>query len=281
MVEPEVDRRLLRELELMGFPINRATRALYSTGSCSLEAALDWVIEHENDSDIDQIPLVPINIKIEDGNQFSLPEEVNLEAKKMWQNTICNAKNFEDPKTSQTEVEKVTTGIREATINDSKNTEDERESILSMIRTKREEEKRIREKQLKDDQVERKTKLGLPNENPKVAQPIVPPKNEKDENAKVKRAFQTLLRIVGNVAKNPNEDKYRRIRLSNHAFQERVGNFKGGIEFLELCGFEKTKEGEELYLLLPRDKVDVQLLNSAGSELLSAMSNPYFGLLSQ
>lgn len=40
-----------------------------------------------------------------------------------------------------------------------------------------------------------------------------------DEDAKVKRAFQTLLRIVGNVGKNPNEDKYRRIRLSNHAFQ--------------------------------------------------------------
>ncbi|XP_078175916.1 uncharacterized protein LOC144569439 [Carex rostrata] len=356
MVEPEVDRRLLRELELMGFPINRATRALYSTGSCSLEAALDWVIEHENDSDIDQILLVPFNIKIEDGNQFSLPEEVNLEAKKMWQNTICNAKNFEDLKTSQTEVEKVTTAIREATINDSKNTEDERERILSMIRTKGEEEKRVREKQLKDDQkekmktnkelmeakgqleesqrkrslaqaglekeeerrarerirrrieddkAERRSKLGLPNENPKVAQPIVPQnekkeagtllakpeqfqdclrslkRNHKDEDAKVKRAFQTLLRIVGNIGKNPNEDKYRRIRLSNHAFQERVGNFKGGIEFLELCGFEKTKEGEEMYLLLPKDKVDVQLLNSAGSELLSAMSNPYFGLLSQ
>jgi UBX domain-containing protein 1/4 len=40
-----------------------------------------------------------------------------------------------------------------------------------------------------------------------------------DEDAKVKRAFQTLLRIVGNIAKNPNEDKYRTIRLSNPAFQ--------------------------------------------------------------
>jgi UBX domain-containing protein 1/4 len=40
-----------------------------------------------------------------------------------------------------------------------------------------------------------------------------------DENAKAKRTFQTLLRIVGNIAKNPNEEKYRRIRLNNPAFQ--------------------------------------------------------------
>jgi uncharacterized UBP type Zn finger protein len=102
MAESEVDRRLLRELEFMGFPTNRATRALYCTGiffpalfvfsflplfvfsfefelafstddfimklmfsgNCNLEAALDWVIEHENDSisDIDQIPLVRLTL---------------------------------------------------------------------------------------------------------------------------------------------------------------------------------------------------------------------------
>jgi UBX domain-containing protein 1/4 len=66
-----------------------------------------------------------------------------------------------------------------------------------------------------------------------------------------------------------------------HKSQEKVGKYKGGIEFLELCGSEKTKQGEELYLLMPRDKINVPLLNRAGSELISAMSNPYFGLLSQ
>jgi hypothetical protein len=51
----------------------------------------------------------------------------------------------------------------------------------------------------------------------------------------------------------------------------------GGLEFLELCGFEETKEGEFLYL--PRDKVDMAVLNTAGYELKSAMTNPFFGLL--
>ncbi|KAJ4773149.1 ubiquitin-associated (UBA)/TS-N domain-containing protein [Rhynchospora pubera] len=387
MAELEVDTGLLKELELIGFPTNRATRALYYTGNCSLEAALNWVIEHENDSDIDQMLLVPVSINIEDGNQFSLPEELNLKAQKMRERYNRNAKKLEEPKTLQkleepktlqTEVDKVTTAIGETTIKDPKNTEDERGRILEMLRTKREEERRTREMQLKEDQLERmrtnkelmeakrqleasqrkrsveqaglekeeerkarerirrrieqdkaerRVKLGLPNEGPKAADPIVPsiiekvglpiegPKaadpivppiiekkeaepflvkseqfkdclrsfkrNHKDENAKVQRAFQTLLKIVGNIAKYPNEDKYRRIRLSNPIFSERVGIFEGAIEFLELCGFEKAEEGEEQYLLMPKDKINVQLLNSAGNEILSAMSNPYFGLLSK
>jgi hypothetical protein len=46
--------------------------------------------------------------------------------------------------------------------------------------------------------------------------------------------------------------------------QERVGSLKGGV-------------GE--FLVLPRDKVDAMLLNTAGSELNSAINNPFFGVL--
>lgn len=35
----------------------------------------------------------------------------------------------------------------------------------------------------------------------------------------MKRAFQTLLTFVGNVARNPDEEKYRKIRLTNQSFQ--------------------------------------------------------------
>lgn len=52
---------------------------------------------------------------------------------------------------------------------------------------------------------------------------------------------------------------------------------KGGIEFLELCGFEKTEGGD--FLHLPSDKLDMERLNAAGSLLRSAMTNPFFGLL--
>jgi hypothetical protein len=52
---------------------------------------------------------------------------------------------------------------------------------------------------------------------------------------------------------------------------------RGGIEFLELCGFEKIEGGE--FLFLARDKVDMAVLHSAGAELDSAIRNPFFGVL--
>lgn len=101
-------------------------------------------------------------------------------------------------------------------------------------------------------------------------------RNHQGEHARVRRAFETLLNYVANVAKNPNEEKYRKIRLSNRLFQERVGSLNEGVEFLELCGFERRGD----FLYLPREKVDTTLLNSAGSVLNSALTNPFFGVLS-
>ncbi|DAD49773.1 TPA_asm: hypothetical protein HUJ06_031811 [Nelumbo nucifera] len=57
MVVPEVDAKLLEELEAMGFSKARATRALHYCGNVSVEAAVNWVVEHENDLDIDEMPL--------------------------------------------------------------------------------------------------------------------------------------------------------------------------------------------------------------------------------
>jgi hypothetical protein len=59
--------------------------------------------------------------------------------------------------------------------------------------------------------------------------------------------------------------------------QDRVGSLEGGIRFLELCGFEKIESDE--FFFLARDKVDMAVLNSAGSELTSAINNPFFGVL--
>ncbi|GKV16701.1 hypothetical protein SLEP1_g27303 [Rubroshorea leprosula] len=83
MVVPEVDKKLLEELELMGFPTARATRALHYSGNTSLEAAVNWVVEHENDPDIDQMPMVPLNSKVEAPKSSLTPEEMKLKAQEL------------------------------------------------------------------------------------------------------------------------------------------------------------------------------------------------------
>lgn len=306
MIAPEVDKKLLEELEAMGFPTARATRALHYSGNTSLEAAVNWVVEHENDSDIDEMPLVPVNTKVEAPKQSLTPEEMKIKAQELRER--ARKKKEEEEKRMEREKEKERIRVGKELLEAKRiEEENERKRILALRRAEKEEEQRAREKirqKLEEDKAERRRKLGLPPEDPAAVKPsasvvqekktFLPVKpvtkveqmreclrslkqNHKDEDAKVKRAFHTLLTYIGNVAKNPDEEKFRKIRLTNPSFQERVGGLKGGIEFLELCGFEKIEGGE--FLFLPRDKVEMAVLNSAGSELNSAIVNPFFGVL--
>lgn len=306
MIAPEVDKKLLEELEAMGFPMARATRALHYSGNTSLEAAVNWVVEHENDSDIDEMPLVPVNTKVEAPKPSLTPEEMKIKAQELRER--ARKKKEEEEKRMEREKEKERIRVGKELLEAKRiEEENERKRILALRRAEKEEEQRAREKirqKLEEDKAERRRKLGLPPEDPAAVKPsasvvqekktFLPVKpvtkveqmreclrslkqNHKDEDAKVKRAFHTLLTYIGNVAKNPDEEKFRKIRLTNPSFQERVGGLKGGIEFLELCGFEKIEGGE--FLFLPRDKVEMAVLNSAGSELNSAIVNPFFGVL--
>ena len=47
-----------------------------------------------------------------------------------------------------------------------------------------------------------------------------------------------MCRYIGNVASNPGEDKFRRIRISNAAFQSKVASVPHSTEFLEIVGFK-------------------------------------------
>ncbi|KAK4266647.1 hypothetical protein QN277_027537 [Acacia crassicarpa] len=305
MVVPEVDKKVLEELESMGFPTARATRALHYSGNAGLEAAVNWVVEHENDPDIDQMPLVPANTKVEAPKPSLTPEQ--LKAKQQELRERARKKKEEEEKRMEREREKERIRIGKELLEAKRiEEENERKRLLALRKAEKEEERRAREKirlKLEEDKAERRRRLGLPPEEPSAPKPsnVVEEKksslpvrpatkaeqmreclrslkqNHKDDDARVKRAFQTLLTYVGNVAKSPDEEKFRRIRLSNQTFQERVGALKGGIDFLEICGFEKVEGGE--FLFLARDKVDKAVLNSAGSELDSAIKNPFFGVL--
>ncbi|XP_024026401.1 UBX domain-containing protein 1 isoform X2 [Morus notabilis] len=283
MAVPKVNENLLGELESMGFPLARATRALHYSGNISIEDAVNWIVDHENDADIDQMPLETIDIGIDSDETFHMTEEMERKAQLLWDR--ARIKKEEEEKRLEREKEKVRIRSGKELIEAKRIAEEnERKRNLALRQLEKEEEKRAREKirwKLEQDKLERRSKLAMAPKNLAATKTSTTDEQEKqNDDARVRRAFQALLIYVGNVARNPNEEKYRKIRMNNPLFQERVGSLKGGVEFLELCGFERTTEGGE-FLYLPRDKVKIAVLNSAGSELKSAITNPFFGLLSR
>ncbi|KAG6586194.1 UBX domain-containing protein 1-A, partial [Cucurbita argyrosperma subsp. sororia] len=87
----EVKQKLLRKVESLGFSRARAARALHVTGNASFEDAIDWIVHHENDPDIDQVPLVAIEIDIESPEPFHITEETKKKANELrYDARICS-----------------------------------------------------------------------------------------------------------------------------------------------------------------------------------------------
>ncbi|KAF4370267.1 hypothetical protein G4B88_012951 [Cannabis sativa] len=304
MYVPKVNESFLNQLESMGFPLAQSTRALHYSGNNSIEDAVNWIIDHENDPDIDQMPLVStdIDISIDSTEQFSLTEEMKRKAQEL--RDQARKKNEEEKRFEREREKKRISYGKELMEAKRVLEENERKRYLALKQSEKEEEKRAKEKikwKLEQDKLERRGKVQMPLKSP-AKQSVVQQKqishdpimsvskvelmseclrslkrNHMDNEAKVRRAFQTLLTYVGNVARDPNQEKFRKIRMSNPKFQERIGGMKEGVEFLELCGFERREE----FLYLDSEKVNMALLNSAGSLLKSAITNPFFGVFTR
>lgn len=183
--------------------------------------------------------------------------------------------------------------------------------LVEERKREKEEEARARaalRAKLEEDRKERRRKLGLPEEltdEEKAREADKARKKAEEEEAKrhvyVKpisvieklrgqlvsmkkaaagdEAFQTCvstqLKYIGNVARAPDEDKFRSINMGNAAFQARVASVPGAVDFFKLLGFQD----EGGMLVLARDKVNMEVLNAAGGEINNALTNPFFGVL--
>ncbi|CAA3002365.1 UBX domain-containing 1 isoform X2 [Olea europaea subsp. europaea] len=320
MVIQQVDKRLLSELEAMGFSEAQARKALHHSGNLSIEAAVNWIIDNENDAATDEMPMClqdPVNIEIEEIDPRLISEEVKLCAQEL--RNRSRKKKAEEKKKFESERKKERIRVGKELLEAKEMAEErERKRFLAQRKAEKEEERRAREKirqKLQQDKAERRVGLGLPLEavegdtstipatsllqgtrnssiDDSVVLPVKPAekaellreclrslKRQNKEDNTVTRAFRTLLIYVRNVVKNPEEGKFRKIRISNPAFQDRVGKFRDAIKFLELCGFGRVEGGN--FLFLPREKIDMGVLKVAGAELQNAITNPFFGLLSR
>uniref|UniRef100_A0A8B9HNV6 UBX domain-containing protein 6 n=1 Tax=Astyanax mexicanus TaxID=7994 RepID=A0A8B9HNV6_ASTMX len=77
------------------------------------------------------------------------------------------------------------------------------------------------------------------------------------DREKVKAAVDIISKYIDNICKNPTEEKYRKIKVSNKVFQEKVSGIEGSREYLQALGFESAmlpvdgQEETEEFLVLP------------------------------
>ncbi|KAI3453160.1 hypothetical protein Pfo_009823 [Paulownia fortunei] len=63
-------------------------------------------------------------------------------------------------------------------------------------------------------------------------------------------SMEVVVRILRNVVKEPDNAKFRKIRMGNPKIKEAIGDVPGGVELLECVGFELKEEGGEMWLMM-------------------------------
>lgn len=63
-------------------------------------------------------------------------------------------------------------------------------------------------------------------------------------------SVEIVLRLLSNIVKEPENPKFRRIRMGNPKIREAIGEVPGGIELLEGVGFELKEEEGEMWALM-------------------------------
>ncbi|KAL5062888.1 hypothetical protein RYX36_024625 [Vicia faba] len=168
MAITKVNEKLLEDLQVMGFPQARATRALYYSGNTSLEDAITWMIDHENDTDIDEFPLVDVDIDIDtSSSSFPITEEMRMKAHSLREQERKRKRNDEQIIEREREKERIQAGKK---LLEAKRIaeENERKRNLALRKAEKEEEQRARGnilKKLDQDKLNRRSEHGLPLES--------------------------------------------------------------------------------------------------------------------
>ncbi|KAL1219507.1 Plant UBX domain-containing protein 2 [Cardamine amara subsp. amara] len=75
-------------------------------------------------------------------------------------------------------------------------------------------------------------------------------------------SIDVLLRLFKNILKEPENAKFRKIRMSNAKIKEAIGDVPGGVELLEFVGFELKEENDEIWAVMEVPGEDqCQLIN--------------------
>ncbi|KAJ0412006.1 hypothetical protein ATCC90586_004552 [Pythium insidiosum] len=85
----------------------------------------------------------------------------------------------------------------------------------------------------------------------------------RQEPSRAIAAAETIMKMLKNILQNPQEDKYRRVRLSNANIQAKLVNVRGAVELLLESGFVQRQEDGETFLVMDADQVSTSRIQSA------------------
>lgn len=77
--------------------------------------------------------------------------------------------------------------------------------------------------------------------------------NPKD---KAELCIETLSKCIENIVNNPSEEKYKKIRMTNRMFCEKIKVCEGALEFLQAAGFAEIELDGEPHLIWSEDNID-------------------------
>lgn len=76
-------------------------------------------------------------------------------------------------------------------------------------------------------------------------------------------SVDVVMKLLGNIVKEPTNAKFRKIRMGNSKIKEAIGDVVGGVELLEFVGFELKEESGEIWAVMdvPSEEQLVKLKN--------------------
>ena len=261
-IKPEV----AQQLQEMGFSKNVSEKACLFTQS-NIERAVEWISEHQNDPDFEEPAQIEVSMDDKPKVQMS-KEEAAIKAKELQQ----KMRKMHEEKQKELDREHERIRIQNAKeMAKAREAEKERQARIFVEQKKRREKEDAEHRrqvleQLERDKAERMGKKYVP---PEQKQKVY----TKEENIQyliksiktvynpfragdtMKICFKTMRVMLNNVIKNPNEEKFKTIKLSNPNVHERMGKISIALKILEELGFVKNEE------LMTITNVDTDLFN--------------------
>lgn len=244
-----------KQLQEMGFSKIASDKAcLYNQNN--IERAVDWINEHQNDPDFEE-PVQLVGAKNEPKSQLT-PEEAKIKARELQERMRKIHQEKEKALKEEQEKNRVRQTKELLKAQEIAKEQEMKHYIEKREREKKEEEIARRQmlEQLARDKEERFGKKFDPytqnakkeytkEENVlyylKSVKALYPPFREPN---KTKNCFGMIKVALNNILKNVNEEKFRKLKLSNPNVQERVGSIPLAMKALNSLGF--VEEGEYL-----------------------------------